>query len=276
MRSLFIPQIAQLLLKNHQQMSDMLAAMQAPDFTSSPLSFNFESSGLNARLNMAPSEKQFTFSIQELDRHFLVTIPLDLSKETDLEVSVSWKEQGDAEPKTLKIPFKNFLDWTPPSEFAQIYARVVSYLKMALPATFFNKNSSAATEQLNAEPETGATRSNAAEARSQPEAGKDEPEYRTYVIQRDNESNLRFTGRILASSASYPRNGRQFVCWVAQTKGGKYVAVRQGLSIWLGERDKTEVKVFEELNQVTQFFGFSNLAKSLYQQLGIAAEENID
>lgn len=275
MRSLFVPQIAQLLFKNHQQMSEMLAAMQAPDFPRSPLSFNFESDGVSARLNMLPAEKQFTFSVQEEGRYFVVSFPLDLSSQPPGEVTVKWKERHSAEPQSRSIALKDFFEWKPPIEFNQVYSRIVAYLKMLLPAAFFKKEAERAPANLDTHQEAPSEASNVVGSAVKQSPADAPVRMQTYIIQQDDEPNLRFTGTILASAASYPRNGRQFVLCVAKTQGGKFVAIRQGLSIWLGEKDNVEVKVFDELAQVTDFFGYSNLAKNLYQQLGLAVDKTI-
>jgi hypothetical protein len=70
--------------------------------------------------------------------------------------------------------------------------------------------------------------------------------------------------------------GRGWDYRVYRTAGGKIVAVQTGLTSFLGEQDRVSVEVFDKVEDVQQFFGATELAKVLYQRLGLTFEEFLD
>lgn len=109
------------------------------------------------------------------------------------------------------------------------------------------------------------------------EAQEVESAYKGYVIPQTDGPNLRFEGKELAAVRTL-RGYRGHAFLVFQTKGGKYIGVKQGLSSLPGERTLCDAKQLSGLDSeaLTEFFGHSRLAKALYQQLGVADELVID
>lgn len=100
----------------------------------------------------------------------------------------------------------------------------------------------------------------------------------TVTVRREGARDLRFKGRLLAHVRTPLHRGRQHAYRVFRTEGGKIVAIKEGLSLWLNEHDRVEVQVYDDVEGVIAFFGFSPLAKALYAQLGMseAAVETLD
>ena len=113
-----------------------------------------------------------------------------------------------------------------------------------------------------------------------------------HVVPRDGEPDLKFKGRLLASAApEFDNQGRWHELRVFQTQGGKFVLLKVGRSILAGERDTFKARVHDPdspgvlahpmpevkyREAVTQFFGFTDLAKQLYTKLHLGTEEIID
>lgn len=102
---------------------------------------------------------------------------------------------------------------------------------------------------------------------------------KTFTLEIDNASNVRFTGELVASAASSDnqemgssysgQTGRWSELALYKTKGEKFVCHQVGRTCWDGERDRFSSKVCETLEEVKEFFGYRWLAKELYSEAGI-------
>ena len=63
---------------------------------------------------------------------------------------------------------------------------------------------------------------------------------------------------------------------VYQTAGGKFVAVKTGMTSFIGEQDRVSTEVFENLDAIQEFFGASEVAKALYRELDLSFDEVIE
>jgi hypothetical protein len=115
------------------------------------------------------------------------------------------------------------------------------------------------------------------ERATEAEASED-TEYKQYRISCENGPDVKFRGKLRAGVSSPVRNGRHHVYSVFETPAGTLICLKEGISYWMSERTLSEFKVIEKLEDVVPFFGFSNLAKALYRQMGITerAETTID
>lgn len=102
------------------------------------------------------------------------------------------------------------------------------------------------------------------------------PEFTCFVVPRHNQADLRFEGKLVAGVQSALMRGRCFILSVYQTKGGKFVGVKRGVSLLLGERDNFEALVAGAIEELVPFFGYSPLPKVLYQQLGLTTDEVVE
>ncbi|MBC8741809.1 hypothetical protein F6X40_35260 [Paraburkholderia sp. UCT31] len=106
---------------------------------------------------------------------------------------------------------------------------------------------------------------------------KDEAdELRTYTLSRTDDMDLRFEGKLIGQVFSAVKGGRSFHFALYQTKGGKYVAARRGLTLVLGEMVRNEVAVCTTPAEVQAFFGKNELAKALYAQMGFEYIQTVD
>lgn len=113
-------------------------------------------------------------------------------------------------------------------------------------------------------------------ATSQAPAASPAPLFQEYRVLRQGQPDLVFQGRLLANVQSEFRGNRSHVLQLYQTPKGKYVAVLVGLSMWLGERTTVKCCVCNSREEVAQFFGYSELAKSLYRLVGMETVERVD
>jgi hypothetical protein len=103
----------------------------------------------------------------------------------------------------------------------------------------------------------------------------------TYIVQRDMEKDLKFTGRMIASVSSAPdQANRQYIneqidLSLYKTQAGAFVCGRMTQLLLDGERDAHEAAVCNSQDAVISFFGTDWLAKKLYNQADIEAVENI-
>ena len=111
-------------------------------------------------------------------------------------------------------------------------------------------------------------------------------EMKEYIIERDNGSNLKFTGVHIAGAGSSANNaagssysgqvGRWCELDLYKTKGGKFVCAQVGYTQWQGERNRYSAEVCETEVDVIKFFGHGWLAKRLYDNAGISDAIDIE
>ena len=105
------------------------------------------------------------------------------------------------------------------------------------------------------------------------------------TVQRDDERDLSFEGKLIAVAQTSPNNacsdysgspGRWTELYLYKTRAGQMVCWRAERTQWQGERDQHEGKVCMDADGVVAFFGAGRLAKELYDSAGIDAAEHID
>jgi len=106
-----------------------------------------------------------------------------------------------------------------------------------------------------------------------------------FIVERDGQPDLRFTGEKIGSTSSSPDNGhpdfsgstgRWTVLRLYRTDGGKYVCERIQRTQWQGEQDVAEAEVCDTLDGVFSFFGYGRLAKEIYCEADVQAVQTID
>jgi hypothetical protein len=104
-------------------------------------------------------------------------------------------------------------------------------------------------------------------------------------IERDNEPNLRFRGKKLATARNSANNaarnysgqtGRWMELTIWKTSSGKYVCQSIGYSQWQGEHTRYKAAVAIDEAGVIAFFGHGRLAKELYEEAGFDDVEIVD
>lgn len=104
-------------------------------------------------------------------------------------------------------------------------------------------------------------------------------EVNEYIVERDNDVDLKFKGQVLAYATSkdnYNDKGRWIDLTLYQTIGGKYICQKEEITRWQGERDRNRVVVCDTIDDVKGFFGNGWLSKELYASAGIENTETID
>lgn len=98
----------------------------------------------------------------------------------------------------------------------------------------------------------------------------------TIIVKRDNERDIKFIGKKIASVASYENDPGSIGHWnklfLYRTKGGKYICEKFDCTVWGEEKIRREGCICGAINQIDQiieFFGTGYLAKELYETAGI-------
>lgn len=106
-----------------------------------------------------------------------------------------------------------------------------------------------------------------------------------YVVQRDNNRPLRFTGMRIGHARSTSNRGRQDfsgqtgisqVMQLFVNKRGEYVASSAFFTEWQGQRDRHDAVVTRNREDVVQFFGLGWLAMEVYASADWDIAENLD
>lgn len=100
----------------------------------------------------------------------------------------------------------------------------------------------------------------------------DKADFCQWELYVDDEPNLSFTGKSLGRVTSFSRQHND-TRWIElelyRTKAGKYVCERVRRTRWENEQERHEAKVCDSWGEVVEFFGYSDLAKQLYEQAGL-------
>ena len=100
------------------------------------------------------------------------------------------------------------------------------------------------------------------------------------IVERDDNTDLRFSGVELAHVSSEKPDGPSSQRWTEltlyKTNSGKYVVQKIGVSILDGENDKHSGFVCDSTDAVVAELGFEGwLSKNLYDAAGITVIEDI-
>ena len=96
---------------------------------------------------------------------------------------------------------------------------------------------------------------------------------KTFTIERDDDTDLRFEGELLGEASSTDERqrsdfsgetGRWQELNLYGTKAGAFVCQRIGHTRWMGDRGTHEAEVCNSHAEVLEFFGTDWLAKELY------------
>jgi hypothetical protein len=95
---------------------------------------------------------------------------------------------------------------------------------------------------------------------------------KTYVVERDDAPDLRFSGELVAERSNRSFTGPTQNKWeelsLYRTAAGQWVAARVCCSNWQGSRDYHEAVVSKTAAKVQEFFGWGENAKALYALAG--------
>lgn len=104
------------------------------------------------------------------------------------------------------------------------------------------------------------------------------------LVENSNGKNVKFVGKVIAFSATDENRASSYFSgrcgeWdeyrVYETKDGKYIVSIENKTLWAGHSDNFSAMTFEDKNEILGYFGYSDLAKDIYYQLGINCEIEI-
>lgn len=107
-------------------------------------------------------------------------------------------------------------------------------------------------------------------------AAEDADEFHPIIVRRPGERDLSFEGKLLTTARTPFFRQRRKLYMVFQTRSGRYIGIKIGETMRLGESNRVKVQVANELSALTDFFGSDALAKALYARLGVTHLEIID
>ena len=278
MRKSVLQDLAQLLLKNHFELREVAASLLSP---SSPfkLALNLGGNGHTSTMSVSVLDGQLRVVFRESDRGYEVHVPLKPQKSAAL-LRVVLVEAGKEQAYDVKP--EDFVSAQLPESFKGLHEKVVQYLKSLLPAEFFTKREASGSPAAAPAPEAvseqpiGTSEAPNASPASAGSASEPADPFSTYIVRRTGEPDLRFRGKLIAAAETWPRNGRQHQYKVFETPAGKFVGVKLGISMWLGELDRSQVVVTSTREDLKPFFGYNGLAKAVYEQMGLKHEEVVE
>jgi hypothetical protein len=229
-----------------------------------------------------------------------------LSSESPVHV---YQSDSDEPATTREETLGKFITEDIPDSYRRLHDKVISVIQNALAAVNLKlpaaakpvdasavapasqsegqpeaaSSSQEASQPANSEPlQAAAQPGDIAEASAQGEGGAsseapaDTPEFTRYMVRREGQPDLEFQGKLIAQVHSLPINRRQHALEVYETSSGKFVGVKAGLSWWPGERARIDVKVGTSKQELVELFGYSYIAKALYEQLDLSTAEVVD
>lgn len=268
-----VADLATLFLKNHFELRERFLRQPSALLIPFDIALNL-GSGLpgSTAMRMVSGNGVLELHFREGARSLVVIAPVAqlAGDAAQLEVTL-----GDGARKTShKVSAEGLASLEVPAGFAGLKDKVVKHLQSLFPAALGKAKPS--DSGASGEEQSGAAAAPASESAGQATAPAPEDEHRWYVVQRHNEPDLKFRGKLLASRQSLVHKGRSYVYAVFETPSGKFVGIKRGLSHWLGERDTIEVSVVDSKEQLPSFFGYSPLAKALYADVGLPCQEVLE
>lgn len=116
--------------------------------------------------------------------------------------------------------------------------------------------------------------------------GMDKGDLGGQVLHVDNAPNIHFIGKCIATAASSDNNasgssysgqtGRWTELALYKTEYGRYICYKEECTRWQGEGCRSTALVCNSINDAIDFFGYTWLAKDLYENGQIDAVNNID
>jgi hypothetical protein len=102
-----------------------------------------------------------------------------------------------------------------------------------------------------------------------------------FVLKRDGERNLSFTGQLIADYSDKGYNSSRWTDYrLYQTVGGKYIFESEYITLWQGEQDGHSAIVFDNIARLVKFlednYGMSDMVKEFAVSLGVDLSEKVD
>lgn len=98
-------------------------------------------------------------------------------------------------------------------------------------------------------------------------------EFRPYTLHNDGAADISCEAKVVAQVVRPHINFRGEIFTVLETKAGTRVGVKTGVTLVPGERMRQTAQAFASDAELLAFFGYSPLAKALYEKLNLAASQ---
>ncbi len=284
-----LPALARLMFKNHHELASLLGSASAMLRTldAAPL-LDLNVAGTRCSLGVGRNGQSLSLHISQAGLAYDIDVRMSGEGAPALKAVLTNRASGERH----ELSGAEFFDSKVPAAFEKLHAEVLAQLQALVPAAVWAKlreagAPAAAVQQSGGQPEAAApaqpdasaeapaSSEAAAQAVEGAAAAVQEPAFSQFVIARKDAPDLRFTGTLLTRAATRAVNGRWAEMHVFKTRGGRFVALKLGRTLWVGESDRVEVQVFETLAQVGEFLGHSALAKFVKDDLGIREFEDI-
>jgi len=280
--------LAQLLLKSHHELSAILSHAASSSVFGGPLNVGVKvgkSEGTVSVDGLSRGPQGFTLAFAEDDRSYKLVLEPRATASEAIKVRVTLIE-GDKRDEHV-FDGANLFSAAVPEQFHALHVRVLDYLKKMLPEALLAKlqagapattpaSSSVAPAVAPGTPPAAVAAPSAPTAEFAATTPETADEFAWYHVRRDDQPDLRFRGKSLGCVHTALRNGRQTALEVFVTPSGKYVGLKLGLSYWMSERDIATVQVADSLAELVPFFGYSVLAKALYERLTVPTAEVLE
>lgn len=287
-----VPALARLLLKAQAELSSLLDTLPPAARAASHPLLNLQMGPVQFAMGVNASERSCVeLSCTQGAQEYHLTLR---SAQADQPSSVKARLVNRRTGETRELDGAAIFRGEVPEDFKPLHREVTAHLKAWLPEGLWTRLSgtpaqgasdapSAQATDVSVTPPTADTAAPADNDAAKQAATAESPDaagaanavaevddgYRQYVLTERDGPDLRFTGKLLDAVRTGLYRGRWTEFHVYQTKGGKYVGVKLGRSLLLGEVDRSESKVADQLADLADFFGHSPLAKMLTQRLGI-------
>lgn len=94
------------------------------------------------------------------------------------------------------------------------------------------------------------------------------------TIYRDNKPNFQFFGQLIAGVSNYnysQKNDRWIELYLYKTQSGLYVCAQENHTCWQGENNRYKAETAKNIEEIQDFFGYTDLSKELYEEANIDA-----
>ncbi len=272
------------MFKNHHELASLLgsASSMLRTLDAAPL-LDLNVAGTRCSLGVGRNGQSLSLHISHDRLAYDIDVRMSGEGAPALKAVLTNRASGERH----ELSGAEFFDSKVPAAFEKLHAEVLAQLQALVPAAVWSKlresgaSAPESVQQSGSQPRADETAG--AERRSEEAAcsaelapgASVEAALSQFVISRKDAPDLRFTGTLLTRAATRAVNGRWAEMHVFKTRGGRFVALKLGRTLWVGESDRVEVQVFDSLPQVGEFLGHSGLAKFVKDELGIREFEDI-
>lgn len=216
-----------------------------------------------------------------------LTLTLPITAASPITIETTSKE---GKTETKQVSLNDYLTGVDvPPEMKAIYEKVKNYISCCLPGFISrpdapSSNPTAETPKSETAPDAcavnaenastccpqGCTEQVVPQTTVQPTDSTEpavQAEFNTIRITRVGDKTIQFEGKPLIKLTTHAVHGRFKEYTVYQTKSGKLVAVKAGLSLWPGEVARNEVKVCTSQVEVLTFFANEAVTRRICAEL---------